>query len=73
MEYYDICLVVCCVVLLIELVVAFLIARYKEQEHQKRMENIEKGKKTGLMPVLVIFLFEEYTPYCYYQSGYDGD
>lgn len=48
MEYYDICLVVCCVVLLIELVVAFLIARYKEQEHQKRMENIEKGKKNRL-------------------------
>jgi preprotein translocase subunit YajC len=45
MEYYDICLVTCCVVLLIELVVAFLIARHEEQEHQKRMENIRKEKE----------------------------
>jgi hypothetical protein len=45
MEYYDICLVACCAVLLIELVVAFLIARYEEQEHQKRMEYIRKEKE----------------------------
>lgn len=45
MEYYEMCIVACCVVLLIDLVVAFLIARYEEQVHQKRMENIRKEKE----------------------------
>ncbi len=45
MEYYEMCIVACCVVLLIDLVVAFLIARYEEQVHRKRMENIRKEKE----------------------------
>lgn len=45
MEYYDICLVACCVIFLFGMVAAWLIVRKDEKEHQKRMEEIRKEKE----------------------------
>lgn len=64
-EFVEVWLLVASAVLFIDLVVMYLMIKAGEKMHEERIKKIKEKKRTGLKPVLVIFLLFNNTIYGY--------